>query len=413
MRMELTVTEVVGLINQVQHERESLFEMIRTNVQESVGKYLSTLMDMELTEFLGRQRYERSQSEPNHRNGSYPRAFTLKGIGEVGVRIPRDRKSEFKTEVLPRSKQYEDALREDMSVMFLAGVSTRTLSLISERLIGRKISASEVSKASRQLTEAVEVWRERDLSQEPIKYLFVDGTIFSMRVEGSVEKVPVLLAIGVTVDGRRTVLGLQAGDKESASNWRELFKDLKRRGLDGSSIALGIMDGLPGLEKVFMEEFPNAKVQRCQVHVARNVLAKVPRKLKKAIADEVRSIFYASTRSKALEFYDQFKAKWEKEIPSAVKCLENSLKACLTYLQFPEEEWICLRTTNVIERVNKEFKRRTRPMEILAGERSCYTLLAFVCLKMELTWRSKPIGKVPTNLPFFKRLAENNFTQNR
>ena len=159
MRMELTVTEVVGLINQVQHERESLFEMIRTNVQESVGKYLSTLMDMELTEFLGRQRYERSQSEPNHRNGSYPRAFTLKGIGEVGVRIPRDRKSEFKTEVLPRSKQYEDALREDMSVMFLAGVSTRTLSLISERLIGRKISASEVSKASRQLTEAVEVWR--------------------------------------------------------------------------------------------------------------------------------------------------------------------------------------------------------------------------------------------------------------
>ena len=413
MRMELTVTEVVGLINQVQHERESLFEMIRTNVQESVGKYLSTLMDMELTEFLGRQRYERSQSEPNHRNGSYPRAFTLKGIGEVGVRIPRDRKSEFKTEVLPRSKQYEDALREDMSVMFLAGVSTRTLSLISERLIGRKISASEVSKASRQLTEAVEVWRERDLSQEPIKYLFVDGTIFSMRVEGSVEKVPVLLAIGVTVDGRRTVLGLQAGDKESASNWRELFKDLKRRGLDGSSIALGIMDGLPGLEKVFMEEFPNAKVQRCQVHVARNVLAKVPRKLKKAIADEVRSIFYASTRSKALEFYDQFKAKWEKEIPSAVKCLENSLDACLTYLHFPEEEWVCLRTTNVIERVNKEFKRRTRPMEILAGERSCYTLLAFVCLKMELTWRSKPIGKVPTNLPFFKRLAENNFTQNR
>ncbi len=411
MKMEITVAEVVDLINQIRHEPESLFEMIRANVQNTVGEYLTGLMDMELSEFLGRGRYERCEGKFNHRNGTYARAFTLKGIGEVGVKVPRDRKGEFKSEVLPRSKQYEDTLREDMSVMFLAGVSTRTLSLISERLIGRKISAGEVSRVSRQLTEAVESWRERDLSQEPVKYLFVDGTNFSMRVENSVEEVPVLVVIGVTTEGRRTVLGLQAGDKESASSWRELFKDLKRRGLDASTVTLGIMDGLKGLERVFKEEFPKANVQRCQVHVARNVLAKVPRKLKKQVGDDLRSIFYASSKQKALDFFEQFKAKWEKEVPSAVKCLSNSLKACLTYLQFPEEEWVCLRTTNVIERVNKEFKRRTKPMEILAGERSCYNLLAFVCLKMELTWRSKPIGKVPTNLPFFKKLAEKNFTQ--
>jgi putative transposase len=411
MKMEITVAEVSELINEIRKQPESLFEMIRANVQETVGAYLSTLMGVELTEFLGRDRYERSEAQINHRNGSYERKFTLKGIGRVDLRVPRDRKGEFKTEVIPRSRQYEDALREDLSVMFLAGVSTRTLALISERLIGRRISAGEVSKVSSQLSEAVEKWRERDLCKEGIKYLFVDGTLFSMRVEGSVEKVSVLLAIGVTADGCRTILGLQAGDKESASNWRELFKDLKRRGLDGSMITLGIMDGLSGLERVFREEFPNAKVQRCQLHVARNVLAKVPRKLKKTIGDEIRSIFYASSRKKALAFFNQFKARWEKEVPSAVKCVENSLEACLTYLQFPEEEWICLRTTNVIERVNKEFKRRTKPMEILAGERSCYTLLAFICLKMELTWRSKPIGKVPTNLPFLKRLAETNFTQ--
>jgi putative transposase len=413
MKMEITVAEVSELINEIRTQPESLFEMIRANVQETVGTYLSTLMDVELTEFLGRDRYERSEGEINHRNGSYGRKFTLKGIGKVDIQVPRDRKGDFKTEVIPRSRQYEDALREDLSVMFLAGVSTRTLALMSERLIGRRISAGEVSKVSSQLSEAVEKWRERDLSKEPIKYLFLDGTFFSMRVEGSVEKVPVLVVIGVTADGRRTVLGLQAGDKESASNWRELFRDLKKRGLDGSMVTLGIMDGLSGLERVFMEEFPNAKVQRCQLHVARNVLAKVPRKLKKTIGDEIRSIFYASSRKKALAFFRQFKAHWEKQIPSAVKCLENSLETCLTYLQFPEEEWICLRTTNVIERVNKEFKRRTKPMEILAGERSCYTLLAFICLKMELTWRSKPIGKVPTNLPFLKRLAETNFTHKR
>ena len=413
MKMEISVAEAVEIINEIRQQPDELFEMIRADVKENVGQYLSALMETELTGFLGRGRYERVEGEINHRNGSYGRKYTLKGIGEIGVNVPRDRNGEFSTQVIPRSKQYEDALREDLCAMFLAGVSTRTLSLMSERLIGRRISAMEVSNAGKELSRAVEAWRERDLSSESIKYMYVDGTLFSMRVDGSVDKVPVLVVIGVTEEGYRTVLAVQSGDKESAAIWREFFKDIKRRGLDSGKVVLGIMDGLPGLEKVFLEEFPNARVQRCQVHVARNVLAKVPKKLKKTIADEVRSIFYASSRKKALEFFEQLKSRWEKDLPSAVKCLANSLESCLTYLHFPEEEWICLRTTNVIERVNKEFKRRTKPMEIVAGERACYTLLAFVCLKMELHWRSKPIGKVPNNLPFLQRLAEDNFTQNR
>jgi len=115
----------------------------------------------------------------------------------------------------------------------------------------------------------------------------------------------------------------------------------------------------------------------------------------------------------AISLQSQFKNRWGREIPSAVKCLERSLDLCLTYLEFPEDEWICLRTTNAIERLNKEFKRRTKPMEILAGERSCYTLLAFICLKMEVTWQSKPIGKVGRYLPSLKKLTQGNFTQNR
>ena len=412
MKMEITVTEVRELINEIRQKPESLFEMIRANIQETVGEYLTSLMDSDLTHFLGRDRYERpGDGQSNHRNGSYPRSFTLKGIGKVNVKVPRDRKGEFSTQVIPRSIQYEDVLRKDLCVMFLSGVSTRTLSMMSERLIGRRISPTQVSETSKELSRAVEQWRERDLSDESYKYIFVDGTLFSMRIDRSIEKVPVLVAIGVTEAGHRTVLGLQFGDKESASTWREFFKDLKRRGLNGAAVTLGVMDGLPGLERVFKEEFKDAKVQRCQIHVARNVLAKVPRKLKKTIGDEIRSIFYASTRKKALAFFKDFKDKWEAELPSAVKCLHNSLDACLTYLDFPPEEWICLRTTNVIERVNKEFKRRTKPMEIMAGERSCYTLLTFVCLKMEVHWRSKPIGNVAKNLPFFKELAIHNFTQ--
>ena len=411
MKLEVTVPEVLDLIKEIKNQSGNLFEMLRINVKETVGRYLSELMEAELTGFLGRGRYERVERKANHRNGSYGRHFTLKGIGEVNVKVPRDREGEFKTQVIPRSKQYEDDLRQDLCVMFLSGISTRTLSMISERLVGRKISPTQVSKASKELSTAVEQWREKDLSDTSIKYLFVDGVTFPMRIDGSIERVPVLVVIGVTERGQRMVLALQAGDKESASCWRELFKDLKRRRLDGNKVTLGIMDGLPGLEKVFKEEFSKAKVQRCQIHVTRNVLAKVPRKLKKVIADDVRSIFYASSKNKALKFFKQFEEKWEKDLPSAVKCLKNSMEATLTYLNFPEEEWISLRTTNAIERLNKEFKRRTKPMEILAGERSCYTLLAFICLKMELHWRSSPVGKVAYNLPFFKRLAEKNFTQ--
>ena len=412
MKVQISVPEVMNMIKEIQTKPEQIFEMIRVDIRKNVGAYLSELMDTELTGFLGRDRYEHGQGEVNHRNGSYHRNFALKGIGEVDVRVPRDRQGTYKTEIIPRSKQYEDEIRQDLSMMFLTGVSTRSLSMLSKRLLGRKISPGEISKSNKELIDAVEQWRNRDLSNEKIKYLFLDGVNFDMRIDGSIEKVSVLAAIGVTEDNQKRVLGFQSGDKESAPNWREFFKDLKKRGLDGSKVVLGVMDGLSGLEKVFKEEFPKAKVQRCQVHVSRNVLAKVPQKRKKVVADEMRSIFYASSKQKAMEFFNAFKKRWEKELPSAVKCLENSIESCLTFFNCPEEEWVSLRTTNIIERLNKEFKRRTKPMEIVAGENACYMLLAFISLKMELHWRSNPIGRVRNNLPFLKEIEDKKFTQN-
>jgi putative transposase len=412
IELSINVPEIREFIKEIVETPGKVFEIMRFNVQQTVGRYLSLLMESELTFMLGRGRYERARGSVNYRNGAYHRRFTLKGIGQVTVRVPRDRNGEFRTSVLPRSKQYEDAIREDLSLMFLSGVSTRTLSLISRRLIGRSISHEEVSKANRELTEAIERWRMRDLSTEPVKYVFLDGVNFTMRIGGTVELVPVLVAIGVTLAGHKKVLGLQSGDKESASSWREFIKDLKARGLSAERVILGVMDGLAGLEKVFKEEFVHAKVQRCQVHVAKNVLAKVPKKLKETVADDMRSIFYASSKQKALELFGTFKQKWGKEVPSAFKTLENSLESCLTFFSFPQEEWISLRTTNIIERLNKEFKRRTKPMEIVAGENACYRLLAFICLKAELHWRANPVGKVNANLPFFKEIAQKEFTQN-
>jgi len=332
MKIKISVPEVVNLIKEIQKEPAKIFEMATMDVQKDVGKYLTNLMKAELTHFLGREEYERIAGGTNHRNGSYPRNFCIKGIGEVDVQVPRDRKGEYQTRVLPRGRQYESRIAEDLSLMYLTGISTRTLSMLSRRLIGRRISHGEISKVNAELSEAIEKWRNRDLSVEKIKYLFVDGVIFKMRIGGSIENVPVLIGIGVTEEGIKLVVGMQSGDKESAANWREFFKDLKARGLNGSGVRLGVMDGLSGLKKVFKEEFPKAKVQRCQVHVARNVIAKVPRKLKKEVADDLRSIFYASTKEKADIFYKQFREKWNKEIPSAVKSLEQSIDSCLTIL---------------------------------------------------------------------------------
>ncbi|MDD5101139.1 MAG: IS256 family transposase [Syntrophales bacterium] len=411
MKLEVTVSEIADIFKEIQERPGQLFEMIRLDIREVVGKYLTTMMNAELTHYLGRDPYVRVSGAVNHRNGSYGRGFALKGVGEVHVDVPRDRKGEFKTSVIPRSKQYEEEVARDFSILFLAGVSTRSLSMISERLIGRRISPAEISSVNAELNTAVEAWRRRDLSQELVKYLFIDGVHFNMRMGRSIEIVPVLVAIGVTETGQKLVLSLQSGDKESATSWREFFKDLKSRGLDGEKVTLGMMDGLPGLETVFREEFPKAKVQRCQVHVARNVLAKVPKKFKQDVANGLRSIFYAPSQEKAWEYFEGFRQRWQKIIPSAVECLERNIDACLTFFNFPPEEWISLRTTNMIERLNKEFRRRTKVMEIVAGEIACYRILAYISLKMEMHWRSSPIGKVRKNLPFFKELAYEYFTQ--
>ena len=159
MKVEISVPEVVSIFKEIQQKPGNIFEMIRVEIKESVGQYLTKLMDLERTEFLGRQWYEHAQGDVNHRNGSYSRNFTLKGIGAVKVKVPRDRKGEYETRIIPRSKQYEVELRQDLSLMFLTGVSTRSLSMMSERLIGRKVSPTEVSNANKELIEAVEKWR--------------------------------------------------------------------------------------------------------------------------------------------------------------------------------------------------------------------------------------------------------------
>jgi len=405
IKIEVSMPEVVSVCKEIISVPGRLVKYIKESLVKDITGFINELMEAEITILLGKERYQRKAViTQNRRNGHRLRSYTIKGIGELALSVPRDRLSEYQSKVLPPYRRYDEDIGEEASVLFLLGMSTRNIRMISKQLFGRMLSASEISENNKGLNLAIERWRSRDLSGEDIKYLFMDGVTFDMRYKEKVMKVPVLVVLSVDRSGLRKVIGLQAGDKESAESWREMFRDLKSRGLNSAKVELGIMDGLPGLEKVFIEEFSNAEIQRCQVHVVRNVLAKVPKGLKKEVADRVRSIFYASSKPKAIEFFNDFKSRWEKEIPSAMKCLENNLERCLTYLRFPQEEWISLRTTNCIERLNKEFKRRTKTMEIVAGESSAYRLLGIISLKMELTWRRTRFGRDHSqlNIPLLK-----------
>ncbi len=277
MELKVSVSEALTLIKEIENVPAKIFEYIGMSIQKEVGSFLSNLMGKELTDHIGREKYERKDGATDYRNGSYTRTFCIKGIGDVEVRVPGDRDGDFQSQVLPKAQRYDERITEDLAAMYLTGISTRTLSLLTKRLIGRSLSATEVSNAATELKQSAETWRNRDLSGETIKYLFIDGVNFRMRIGKSIEPIPILVVIGVREDGTKLVLGLQGGDKESAATWRQFFKDLKGRGLKGSTVTLGIMDGLSGLEKVFEEEFSIAKIQRCQVHVARNVIAKVPK----------------------------------------------------------------------------------------------------------------------------------------
>ena len=407
---EITVTEVKEIFKSLHEQPQQFFEMMRSDIQQAVAADLDAVMRTELTDWLGRERYQRTGGAVNHRNGSYPRRFTIKGIGDVGLLVPRDRRGESQSRVLPRYRRYEHEISRDLSLLFLCGISTASLPAISLRLLGRKI---RLPRSVRPTRSSSRPWRSGGC-----------GTCRSRR-SGSVHRWGQLPDAHPAArrnrprsdgywrdrEGEELVVGMQAGDKESAASWREFFRDLKARGLDGSKVTLGIMDGLMSLETVFREEFPQAKTQRCQVHVVRNVLAKVPRKLKAEVAADIKPIFYAPSRQQALEAFERFRERWQEVVPSAFASLERSLGVCLTFFDFPVEQWVSLRTTNIIERLNKEFRRRTKPMEILPGETACYRLLAFISLKMELHWRSTPVGKVRKSLPFFQEMAYKRFTQ--
>lgn len=385
IKVEVNLPEAVQAIEEFKRNRIRAFESITFELRNAVGKAISNLLQTEMTLFLGK-----SEQSGNKRNGFKERDYALKGVGCIRIKMPQDRKSQFKSDIIKGGEQIDPRIKEDMAVLHLAGLSTRMLAMVSKRMLGVEVSPDTVSKSLGTIEEKASNWLTRPLAK---KYwaLYVDGTNFRIQRRGTTAKEPSLVVLGIDEENKMSILAVEPGSKENTESWEAAFSELRKRGLDMNAIRIGIMDGLPGLEKIFLEAFPNSVTARCWVHSLRNALAKTPERFRAAFKKLAHKVMYASSENAAKIAFQELKAVMNGDAERAVRCIEKDLESLLVHYRFDKSLWRALKTTNPIERINREFKRRTKSMDTL-GEKTLETLLAFISLRFEYYWQRMPVN---------------------
>lgn len=370
-------------------------QSLKRYLLEKMQQWINFLLEAERDEFLGRPRYGGlDEAHDNYRNGYRPRRLNFFGLGSIDLKVPRDRRGEFESAWLPERKAQDPETEAFLAETFLAGLSTRDLARISGKHLGQKYDSKQVSRIVSRATTELETWRGRSLSGTRYKFLYIDGANFRVRINGQVGRQSFCAVLGVSEEGQCfEVLALEMGDRERVDLWESVFRSLSERGLDLQAVELGIMDGLPGLEALFKRFFPRAQTQRCQKHAKANACRRVRAKEREAFSKDLNRVFYASSESAARAAFFTLKEQWGRLFPTAVQIIERDLDALLTFFQFDPTYWTSLRTTNPIERLNKEFKRRTKAMEVTGGEISTYRCLAYVAQTMEYRWSFHPLSQ--------------------
>lgn len=336
-----------------------------------------------MTEHLQAKRRQRVASRRGERNGSYSRnLLTPSGLIEQ-LRVPRAREGPFLTEVFERYRRMTGSMEEAVLEMYLQGVSTRKVAQITGRLSGARISKDATSRIAQRLEDELSAWRELRLERS-YPYLYLDATYLKALNSGAVRDMALLVAIGVADDGYREVLAVEAAPGERKAAWRELIKGLLDRGLRG--VRLVISDDHESIKQAVKVELPGAQWQRCVVHFERNVLAHVPQTETKEVAGDLKTIFHASRRETAEALASSFFARYEQEHPKAVAVLQRGLSEALTYTAFPSSHHKYIRTTNGLERLFKEVKRRTRVVGAFPNQQSAMNLATVVMLRVSEDW---------------------------
>ncbi len=349
--------------------------MLMAQMKEAVRLALTVILEAEVTALVGALPYERSISRTDQRNGHYARDLDT-SVGHIeSLAVPRTRGG-YQTQLFERYARRRKEVDGAISKMFIKGVSTRAVGEVWEALTGSAPSASTVSRVFHTLEGEYAVWKSRPLLSR-YEYIFADGTYFTVIYEAEGCKMPILLVIGIKPDGTREVLGFSVGDRENQLAWEGLFEDIKQRGV--REVGLLITDGGKAMLNALSSKFPGVQRQRCIKHKMENVLSYVPKKQREAVGEELRAIFYQDSREKAERVALAFCEKYRREYPSAVECLWRDYEACLTFYSFPPQHWKAIRTTNAIERLIEEVKRRSHKMgAAFRNESSC--LLMFYAI---------------------------------
>lgn len=384
VKIEISFPEITHALETFANNRKMAFNSLVSSFSTAISSTIDTLLQQEIEIFLGAP----GQSD-NKLNGFYAREYAIKGLGSIKVKMPRDRKGAFVSKIIAPHERVDPRLKEDIAILHLAGLSTRTLAMISHRLLGIEVSAKSVTNSLEVVRESADKWLDRPLNK---RYwaLYIDGTNFRIQRRGSTEKEPSLLVLGIGEDDCKSILAIEPGTRDDVNAWRMVFSELKRRGLDASAVRIGVMDGLPGLEKLFLEEFPNAVTARCWAHSMRNACEKSPKKMRELFQKLANRIMYAASENDARKAFDALKEAMGVDAERSVSCLSKDLESLLSHYRFDSKYWRTLKTTNSIERVNKEFKRRTKSMETL-GERTLKSIVVFTALRLEMGWRIAPI----------------------
>jgi putative transposase len=342
-------------------------------------------MKIERSEYLNAEPYQRTDERKSYANGFKDKTVNTR-LGKLELHVPQTRDSEFYPSALERGERSERALKLAVAEMYVQGVSTRKVARITAELCGLEVTSTQVSRAATLLDEELEVWRNRPITQ--VEYLILDARYEKVRVDGSVRDCAVLVAIGVLPSGVRCVLGVSVSLSEAEVHWRDFLQSLKKRGMHGMKLV--VSDAHEGLKAARKAIMPNVPWQRCQFHLMQNAMQYIPKiEMRKQVAQDLRNVFNAKDLTDAMEELKRFVELYKDTAPKIAAWAEINIPEGLSVFQLPEEHRKRMRTTNMLERQNKELKRRTRVATLFPNEASLLRLVTAVLVELSDDWESE------------------------
>jgi putative transposase len=364
--------------------KAALVELVKEGdyLRTLVGEVVQQVLEAEMEEALGAEKGERTAQRRGYRSGYYQRTLITR-VGKLELRVPQDRQGHFRTELFERYQRSEKALVGALAEMYVQGVSTRKVKAITEELCGHEFSASTVSRVNESLDGELAKFAERRLEEE-YPYLVLDARYEKVREDGVVRSQAVQVAIGINREGRRCVLAVGLANRESATSWREFLLALRQRGLRG--VELVVSDDHAGLKQAIAEIVPEAAWQRCYVHFLRNALDYLPRKAHDDCLVELRWLYDRHDLEQARQDLAVWLKKWEGKYPKLCHWVEANIEETFTFYRLPAEHHKHLKSTNMLERVNEEIKRRTLVVRIFPNAASCLRLVRALAAEIHEEW---------------------------